>query len=147
MTVPIPTEFEPSRFFRITTKPKEKALLKKREIFIRKLAAIALPPVGPVALRRLLSRVVPFTWEENHLYTAIKVHLPADFFALLVDPVKKSARHFFIVTAIGRRKTNHLTIKQLKRFRRLLCVYGAPFASRQTKTPYLAVIPLAYTTR
>ena len=79
MTVPIPTEFEPSRFFRITTKPKEKALLKKREIFIRKLAAIALPPVGPVALRRLLSRVVPFTWEENHLYTAIKVHLPADF--------------------------------------------------------------------
>jgi len=30
--------------------------------------------------------------------------LAGRFFALLVDPVKQSARHFFIVTAIGRIK-------------------------------------------
>ena len=78
MTVLTPTELKPSRFFE-SKLSLIKGFAEKREIFIRKLAAIALPPVGPLALRRLLSRVVPFTWEENHLYTAINVHLPADF--------------------------------------------------------------------
>lgn len=30
-------------------------------------------PLGPIALRRPLSRVVPFAWEESHIYSAIKV--------------------------------------------------------------------------
>jgi hypothetical protein len=38
-------------------------------------------PVGPIALRRPLSRVVPFAWEESHLYVAFKVQELALWFA------------------------------------------------------------------
>ena len=94
MTVPYPTELEPSRFFRT-----QASLLigycVKREFFIRKLAAIdENSPIGPVALRRLLSRVVPFTWEENHLYTAIKVHLPADHSLFSISVVRSELSFF-----------------------------------------------------
>ena len=48
----------------------------KRAFFIRQLAALGggCPPVGPVALRRPLSRVVLLTWEEPHPYFIGKVH-------------------------------------------------------------------------
>lgn len=82
-------------------------------------------PLGPIALRRPLSRGVPFAWEESHLYKAIKVRKGSFY------PPRQLVDLHFCAAAVSAAGSAASAVKKSSGINVLDCYYPAAFAQTE----------------